>query len=46
MIPGLAGDGLQGTAMSRHDQSLTPGDNPCIGPTRFEDWLGRSILQG
>jgi uncharacterized protein YbjT (DUF2867 family) len=22
-----------------NDQSLTPGDNPRIGPTRFEDWL-------
>ena len=21
------------------DQSLTPGQNPRIGPTRFEDWL-------
>jgi uncharacterized protein YbjT (DUF2867 family) len=28
-----------------NDQSLTPGDNPRIGPTRFEDWLSRSILQ-
>ena len=26
-----------------NDQSLTPGNNPRIGPTRFEDWLGRSI---
>ena len=26
-----------------NDQSLTPGDNPRIGPTRFEDWLRRSI---
>jgi uncharacterized protein YbjT (DUF2867 family) len=25
-----------------NDQSLTPGDNPRIGPTRFEDWLGCS----
>jgi uncharacterized protein YbjT (DUF2867 family) len=25
------------------DQSLTPGDNPRIGPTRFEDWLDRSM---
>lgn len=25
-----------------NDQSLTPGDNPRIGPTRFEDWLNRS----
>ena len=22
-----------------NDQSLTPGDNPRLGPTRFEDWL-------
>jgi uncharacterized protein YbjT (DUF2867 family) len=26
-----------------NDQSLTPGANPRIGPTRFEDWLSRSI---
>ncbi len=25
-----------------NDQSLTPGDNPRIGPTRFENWLSRS----
>src|SRR2546425_3361139 len=29
-----------------NDQSLTPGDNPRIGPTRFEEWLNRSIPQG
>jgi uncharacterized protein YbjT (DUF2867 family) len=29
-----------------NDQSLTPGDDPRIGPTRFEDWLRRSIRQG
>ena len=29
-----------------NDQSLTPGDNPLLGPTRFEDWLSRSILKG
>src|SRR5262249_52332913 len=23
------------------DRSLTPGDNPRLGPTRFEDWLAR-----
>ena len=28
-----------------NDQSLTPGDNPRIGPTRFEDWLSRSKPQ-
>jgi uncharacterized protein YbjT (DUF2867 family) len=26
-----------------NDQSLTPGDNPRIGPTSFEEWLTRSI---
>ena len=25
-----------------NDQSLTPGDNPRIGPTRFDDWLSRA----
>ena len=29
-----------------NDQSLTPGNAPRIGPTRFEDWLSRSIPQG
>jgi uncharacterized protein YbjT (DUF2867 family) len=29
-----------------NDQSLTPSNNPRIGPTRFADWLGRSIQQG
>src|SRR5437660_6493689 len=28
-----------------NDQSLTPSDNPRLGPTRFEDWLRRSIRQ-
>jgi uncharacterized protein YbjT (DUF2867 family) len=28
-----------------NDQSLTPGDNPRIGPTRLGDWLSRSIPQ-
>ncbi len=28
-----------------NDQSLTPGENPSIGPTRFEDWLSRSTPQ-
>ena len=27
------------------DQSLVPGDNPRLGPTRFEDWLSQSIPQ-
>jgi uncharacterized protein YbjT (DUF2867 family) len=26
-----------------NDQSLTPGDNPRIGPTRFEEWLRHSV---
>ncbi len=33
-----------GTALD--DQSLTPGENPRLGPTRFDDWLSRSIPQG
>jgi uncharacterized protein YbjT (DUF2867 family) len=28
-----------------NDQSLTPGDNPRMGPTRFEDWLSQSKPQ-
>ena len=28
-----------------NDQSLVPGDNPRLGPTRFEDWLSQSIRQ-
>ncbi len=26
-----------------NDRSLTPGDHPRLGPTRFEDWLRRSL---
>jgi uncharacterized protein YbjT (DUF2867 family) len=26
-----------------NDQILTPGDNPRIGPTRFDEWLRRSV---
>ncbi len=33
-----------GVAMN--DQILTPGDNPRIGSTRFEDWLSSSKIQG
>lgn len=29
-----------------NDKSLTPGDNPRIGSTRFEDWLSRSAPRG
>src|SRR3546814_2412843 len=25
-----------------NDRSLTPGDHPRLGSTRFEDWLGRT----
>src|SRR5262245_42529760 len=28
------------------DRGLKPGDNPRVGPTRFEVWLGRSVSQG
>ena len=28
-----------------NDQSLTPGDNPRLGSTRFEDWLSRSAAR-
>jgi uncharacterized protein YbjT (DUF2867 family) len=28
-----------------NDQSLTPGDHPRIGPTRFGDWLSRTLPQ-
>jgi uncharacterized protein YbjT (DUF2867 family) len=31
--------------ISVNDQSLTPGDHPRLGPTRFADWLGRSFPQ-
>jgi uncharacterized protein YbjT (DUF2867 family) len=31
--------GYFGTAVN--DESLTPGNNPRLGPTRFEDWLSR-----
>ena len=29
-----------------NDQSLTPGNNPRLGPTRFGDWLSGSIPRG
>ena len=29
-----------------NDQSLTPGENPMLGTTRFEDWLSRSVTHG
>jgi hypothetical protein len=25
------------------ERSLTPGDNPRLGSTRFEEWLARSL---
>ena len=33
-----------GTALD--DRGLNPGDHPRIGPTRFEDWLVRSVSRG
>src|SRR5713226_3266655 len=35
--------GYFGTAVD--DQSLTPGNNPRLGPTRFDDWLSRRQAQ-
>jgi uncharacterized protein YbjT (DUF2867 family) len=29
-----------------NDQSLTPGDHPRVGPTRFEDWLSSRAPMG
>ena len=29
-----------------NDRSLTPGDHPRIGPTRFADWLSRPAPRG
>jgi uncharacterized protein YbjT (DUF2867 family) len=29
-------------SMAINDQSLTPGENPRLGPTRFTEWLARS----
>jgi uncharacterized protein YbjT (DUF2867 family) len=29
-----------------NDQSLTPGDHPRLGPTRFEDWLSHNAKLG
>jgi hypothetical protein len=26
-----------------NDQSLTPGDCPRLGPTRFDDWLRHNV---
>jgi uncharacterized protein YbjT (DUF2867 family) len=28
-----------------NDRSLTPGDHPCLGSTRFKDWLSRMLAQ-
>jgi uncharacterized protein YbjT (DUF2867 family) len=28
-----------------NDQSLTPGDNARLGPTRFDEWLSRSTAR-
>jgi uncharacterized protein YbjT (DUF2867 family) len=29
--------------LAMNDQSLTPGDHPRLGPTRFADWLSRNV---
>jgi uncharacterized protein YbjT (DUF2867 family) len=29
-----------------NDQSLTPGDQPRLGPTRFDDWLRHNVAPG
>jgi uncharacterized protein YbjT (DUF2867 family) len=29
-----------------NDQSLTPGENPMLGTTGFDDWLSRSVAHG
>jgi hypothetical protein len=29
-----------------NDQSLTPGDSPRVGRTRFVDWLNRAVQSG
>ncbi len=29
-----------------NDQSLTPGDSPRVGGTRFADWLSRLVQGG
>jgi uncharacterized protein YbjT (DUF2867 family) len=28
-----------------NDRSITPGDNPQLGPTRFDDWLGLNVRE-
>ena len=28
-----------------NDQSLTPGENPRLGLTRYEDWLSRNVAE-
>jgi NADPH:quinone reductase-like Zn-dependent oxidoreductase len=28
------------------ERGLNPRDNPRVGPTRFKDWLGRSVSRG
>jgi len=35
--------GYYGVAVN--DRSLTPGEHPSLGPTRFADWLSRSASQ-
>ena len=35
--------GYYGTKIN--DQSITPGDNPQLGPTRFDDWLSLNVRE-
>ena len=42
----IGGSGLIEKKVVTNDQSLILGDNPRICPTRFEDWLRRSVRQG
>jgi hypothetical protein len=41
----IADDHARYFGLELNDQSLAPGENPRLGPTRFEDWLSHSILQ-
>jgi len=40
--PVIADPGARYFGAELHETSLIPGDNSRIGPTRFEDWLGRA----
>ena len=54
VVPGFGGESIEKGpvfitdpkalyyGISVNDQSLTPGDNPRLGSTRFADWLSRN----